>query len=247
MTAHKPVFHLVEDAEEKFARALGEFDRNYPRGRREASDSWFAFRDRLRTLGIDNGEIERRRLKVLQTVFGSKDAIALDIEFTLADPPSTDATQNEPAVHTKPITHRQKRRRKKRKRQRSSDVEDPFLTQLKLRQEQAEANAKKRAQDQITYERELERLRRADKEDIQKRSADASPASIKSAYFDAFPEKITVLDICWAARQRYREWVRWTGGQLKAGSKPDKAFRAVLTSRKRPEEYRSEPRPKGWK
>lgn len=72
--------------------------------------------------------------------------------------------------------------------------------------------------------------------------------ALSDAYFDGFPEKVLVLDMCWAAKQRYREWMRWLGGTLKAGSKPDRAFRAVLTSGKRPKEYRlGEARPKGWK
>lgn len=71
---------------------------------------------------------------------------------------------------------------------------------------------------------------------------------LRDFYFASFSEKVIVLDMCWAAKQRYREWMRWIGGTLRDGSKPDRAFRAVLTSGKRPEEYRpSEPRPKGWK
>jgi len=74
-----------------------------------------------------------------------------------------------------------------------------------------------------------------------------APSQLRDDYFASFQEKIVVLDICWAAKQRYREWIRWTGNQVKDGSKPDRAFRAVLTSGKRPEQYRPEPRPKGWK
>jgi hypothetical protein len=75
-----------------------------------------------------------------------------------------------------------------------------------------------------------------------------SPAALRDAYLASFPgEKIKILDICWASRQRYREWTRWTGGKLKNGSKPDVVFRAILKSGKRPEEYRPETRPKGWK
>jgi hypothetical protein len=77
--------------------------------------------------------------------------------------------------------------------------------------------------------------------------------ALRDAYFAAFPEKIKVLDVCWAARQRYREWKRWLAGELKNGSvpikdgsTPDRAFRAILTSGKRPEEYRKEPRPIKW-
>jgi hypothetical protein len=74
-----------------------------------------------------------------------------------------------------------------------------------------------------------------------------APKELRDSYLAAFPEKIMILDICWAAKQRYREWTRWISGDLKDGSKPDRAFRAVLTSGKRPEQYRTELRPKGWK
>ncbi|MGD0499332.1 MAG: hypothetical protein ABSC23_12945 [Bryobacteraceae bacterium] len=76
----------------------------------------------------------------------------------------------------------------------------------------------------------------------------AERKAFADAYFFNSGEKIVVLDMCWAARQRYREWMRWLGGTLKDDTKPDRAFRAVLTSGKRPEEYRpGESRPKGWK
>jgi len=65
-------------------------------------------------------------------------------------------------------------------------------------------------------------------------------------YAAQFPEKIVILDICWAAKQRYREWKRWLSGQLKDTSKANKAFHALLTSRQRPTEYRTEPRQKKW-
>jgi len=67
-----------------------------------------------------------------------------------------------------------------------------------------------------------------------------------NAYRRQFPD-VVILDICWGAKQRYREWVRWISGEVKDGSKPDRCFRAVLSGGKRPEEYRSELRPKGWK
>lgn len=73
------------------------------------------------------------------------------------------------------------------------------------------------------------------------------PKALVDSYLSSFAEKIMILDICWAAKQRYREWTRWTSGRLKPTSKAAMAFRAVLTSGKRPEEYRLEPRPKGWK
>jgi hypothetical protein len=78
-------------------------------------------------------------------------------------------------------------------------------------------------------------------------SRKAERSALRDQYFASFPEKIMILDVCWVAKQRYREWTRWIGGELKDRSKPDRAFRAVLTSGKRPEDYRPEPRPKRWK
>jgi hypothetical protein len=70
--------------------------------------------------------------------------------------------------------------------------------------------------------------------------------NLRDSYLDGFIEKIVILDICWAAEQRYREWRRWINGGHKKGSKADRAFRAILTSGKRPKEYRPEPRPPKW-
>lgn len=70
--------------------------------------------------------------------------------------------------------------------------------------------------------------------------------ALRDSYFAGFAEKIVIQDICWAVKQRYREWKRWIAGTAKDGSKPDRAFRAILKSGKRPQEYRSEPRPKEW-
>ena len=79
-----------------------------------------------------------------------------------------------------------------------------------------------------------------------KRAVDRN--ALKESYFSTFPEKVMVLDMCWAARQHYREWMRWFRGELKDGSKADRAFRAVLLSGKRPEQYRTDAsRPKSWK
>ena len=64
-------------------------------------------------------------------------------------------------------------------------------------------------------------------------------------YHSEFPE-VKKLDVCWAAKQHYREWKRWIAGKFKDGSTPDLAFRRVLTSGKLPGELRKEPRPKGW-
>lgn len=66
------------------------------------------------------------------------------------------------------------------------------------------------------------------------------------AYRAAFPQAL-ILDICWATRQHYSEWKRWLRFAVKDGSAPDRAFRAILTSGKRPSEYRKQPRPHGWK
>lgn len=66
-------------------------------------------------------------------------------------------------------------------------------------------------------------------------------------YFAQFPEKIKIVDVCWAARQRYREWTRWRSGKLKDTSTASRAFNAILNSGKRPEEYRKDPRPAKWK
>jgi len=87
-----------------------------------------------------------------------------------------------------------------------------------------------------------------DKEREQHREPLQTPRDLADRYLNnPSQEKIVKLDVCWAAKQHYREWTRWLNGDLKPGSKPDRAFRAITTSGKRPEQYRSEPRPKGWK
>jgi len=70
--------------------------------------------------------------------------------------------------------------------------------------------------------------------------------ALRDQYLRKFPDAV-ILDICWSAKQHYREWTRWIGGHLKAGSKPDRCFTALLTSGKSPRDYRIEPRPKNWK
>ena len=70
--------------------------------------------------------------------------------------------------------------------------------------------------------------------------------ALRDSYRATFPDA-GILDICWAARQRYSEWKRWLRGALKDGSTPDKAFRTILSSGKLPQEYRKQPRPDGWK
>jgi hypothetical protein len=73
-----------------------------------------------------------------------------------------------------------------------------------------------------------------------------NPKELRDAYLATLPEKILILDICWAANQRYCEWKRWLRGLHEPGSTPDRAFRALLSSGKVPGEYRKQPRPNGW-
>lgn len=70
--------------------------------------------------------------------------------------------------------------------------------------------------------------------------------ALRDAYLSRFPEAF-IVDICWAAKQHQREWRRWIRGEAKDGSRPDRCFRAVLSSKKRPGDYRTEARPKDWK
>jgi hypothetical protein len=73
------------------------------------------------------------------------------------------------------------------------------------------------------------------------------PMALRDSYFASFPdEKIAILDVCWAADQHYREWKRWMAGEVKDGSKADRAFRRILTSRKRPQDFKATPRPPKW-
>jgi hypothetical protein len=68
---------------------------------------------------------------------------------------------------------------------------------------------------------------------------------LRDSYLARFPD-VKILDLCWAARQHYREWKRWIKHELKDGSTPDRAFREVLNSGKRPGELSKKPRPQGW-
>jgi hypothetical protein len=74
----------------------------------------------------------------------------------------------------------------------------------------------------------------------------ASRQSLRDAYRAIFPDE-RILDICWAAGQHYSEWKRWLRGAVKDDSTPDRAFRALLASGKRPKEYKKQLRPDGWK
>lgn len=66
--------------------------------------------------------------------------------------------------------------------------------------------------------------------------------ALLDSYRAAFPD-VKIADIIWAAQQTRREWTRWIGGEAKDGLKPDRSFRHVLISGKRPEEIRGMPRP----
>ena len=66
--------------------------------------------------------------------------------------------------------------------------------------------------------------------------------ALVAAYRAAFPD-VKIADIIWAAQQTRREWTRWTTDKAKDGLKPDRSFRHVLTSGKKPEEIRGMPRP----
>jgi len=74
-------------------------------------------------------------------------------------------------------------------------------------------------------------------------------AALRDRYLASFPENIMILDVCWAAGQRYSVWKRWLRGPMvvKEGCAPDVAFRDILLSGKPPSEYRKQRRPKGWK
>ena len=69
-------------------------------------------------------------------------------------------------------------------------------------------------------------------------SAKLERSALKKQYFESFPEKIKILD----------EWKRWLQkpSPIKDGTKPDLAFRAILTSSKRPLAYRLKGRPSNW-
>lgn len=75
------------------------------------------------------------------------------------------------------------------------------------------------------------------KEKLEQKQIDRK--KLRDEYLAKFDVKI--LDICWAAGQHYREWKRWLKRELKDGSTPDLAFRRLLISGKRPEEYASTP------
>ncbi|HLJ30000.1 MAG TPA: hypothetical protein VKY85_25055 [Candidatus Angelobacter sp.] len=77
-------------------------------------------------------------------------------------------------------------------------------------------------------------------------SAPVDRKALRIAYFAKFPET-EILDVCWAAGQHYSEWKRWLRNAVKDDSAPDRAFRAILESGKPPSQYKTKPRPHGWK
>jgi hypothetical protein len=86
-------------------------------------------------------------------------------------------------------------------------------------------------------------------EEPEQRTDKTNRRTLYEGYLAGFQEKTYILDFCWAAKQRYRELSRWLSenSTIKDGSKPDKAFRAVIASGLAPDRYRQEPRPKLWK
>jgi len=73
---------------------------------------------------------------------------------------------------------------------------------------------------------------------------------VANSYFERHKnDRIKKLDVCWAVGQHYSEWKRWlrSNSPIKDGSTPDLAFRNILTSGKRPHEFRRQPRPDAWK
>jgi hypothetical protein len=244
-----PVLHLVEDAEKAFLHALQMFSPPFfPNDRESIMDHCRAFQDRLGALDIDAKEIERRRLKILHNAYDSKTANSLDIDLAL-ETPSAD-----PLLGIKAIAGRGQEAvlgDGSKLVGLKGAIAAAFREQQERKEDRSILAAKKRAQEQVVYEQELEKLRR---EAVERAESPPSlpvptdPKSLRNFYFKNFPdEKIKVLDLCWAAGQHYSEWKRWLRGALKKGSAPDLAFTAIMKSRKRPQEYRKQVRPARWK
>lgn len=71
---------------------------------------------------------------------------------------------------------------------------------------------------------------------------------LRASYFETFPPKsFKVIDVCWAANQRYSELKRWMHGKIREDSTPDRAFKRIFRSKKPPAEYRLQPRPPRWR
>lgn len=64
-------------------------------------------------------------------------------------------------------------------------------------------------------------------------------------YSTQFPD-VKKLDVCWAAKQYYREWKRWVNGESPDGHTPDRSFRSILTSGLHASVFRPQLRPRGW-
>ncbi len=77
--------------------------------------------------------------------------------------------------------------------------------------------------------------------------ASSERIALRDSYLANFTgEKIKVIDICWAASQHRREWSRWLKQEVPDGSMPDLQFRRLLTSGKRPQEFKRQSRPPKW-
>ena len=77
--------------------------------------------------------------------------------------------------------------------------------------------------------------------------ASSERTALRDSYLASFTGvKIKIIDICWAAGQHKREWKRWLKGELKDGGTADLAFHRLLTSGKRPKEFRRQLRTPGW-
>jgi hypothetical protein len=111
-----------------------------------------------------------------------------------------------------------------------------------------------RVLESLALQAEFDEKRRSDPSGVRIVVAQAvtnsrlDPKSLRDSYLAGFPdEQIKLLDLCWAAGQRYSEWKRWLRNAVKPDSSADRAFRAILASGKAPKVYRKQPRPKGWK
>lgn len=63
---------------------------------------------------------------------------------------------------------------------------------------------------------------------VRQAAQSADRKELRDTYLTQFDSDIKILDICWAAGQRYSEWKRWLRNAVKDGSAPDRAFRAHL-------------------
>lgn len=129
------MLHLVEDAEERLLRKLRTFSPPLlPNDRESITDSCRAFQDRLRELRIDAKEIERRRLKILHQAYDAITANKIDIELIFEE------VENPPPAGQQPP---------------SLAEPDSFSFGRAL------IETKQRAELQVLFEKEVERLRNA--------------------------------------------------------------------------------------